>query len=188
MLDAALESVTRLYAALRDSDFFAESITAVFACTDRTLVSARKRTHPCTQKIVLCSVILSGSEMPARMKDELSDDPSATRTRAPQRRFPRYRFDVRMQVTVFREGVMTELWGRTNEVGLDGIGATLTGELKAGEVVSLEFPIPLRPLAMKVRALVRYGEGLRYGFEFLIVTGEQKESMRRLCEMLANAS
>ena len=118
----------------------------------------------------------------------MSDDPSATKTHVRQRRFPRYRFDVRMQVAVFREGVTIELWGRTNEVGLDGIGATLTGELKPGEVVSLEFPIPLAPLVMKVRAIVRYSEGLRCGFEFLIVTGEQKETMRRLCEMLANAS
>jgi len=118
----------------------------------------------------------------------LSDQPSATKNYDRKRRFPRYRFDVRMQVAVFREGVRIELWGRTNELGLDGIGATLTGELKQGEVVALEFPIPLRPLVMRVRAIVRYCEGLRYGFEFLIVTDEQKESMRRVCETLANAS
>ena len=93
-----------------------------------------------------------------------------------------------MQVGVFREGMTIEFWGRTNEVGMDGIGATLTGELKPGEVVFLEFPIPLPPLVMKVRAIVRYNEGLRCGFEFLIVTDEQKVTMRRLCEMLANAS
>lgn len=60
------------------------------------------------------------------------------------RRFKRYRYDVRMQASVFREGANNELWGRTSEVGLDGIGATLTGELKTGEVVSLEFPSRLR--------------------------------------------
>jgi len=126
--------------------------------------------------------------MRASKEDELSDQPSATKNYDRKRRFPRYRFDVRMQVAVFREGVRIELWGRTNELGLDGIGATLTGELKQGEVVALEFPIPLRPLVMRVRAIVRYCEGLRYGFEFLIVTDEQKESMRRVCETLANAS
>ena len=126
--------------------------------------------------------------MRASKDDELSDQPSATRNHGRQRRFPRYRFDARMQVVVFRDGVATELWGRANELGLDGIGATLTGELKTGEVVALEFPIPLRPLVMKVRAIVRYCEGLRCGLEFLIVTDDQKETMRRLCEMLANAS
>ena len=93
-----------------------------------------------------------------------------------------------MQVTVFREGVTSELWGRTNEVGLDGVGATLTGELKAGEVVALEFPIPLAPRVIKVRAVVRYSQGLRCGFEFLIVTNDQKETLGRVCESLANSS
>ena len=93
-----------------------------------------------------------------------------------------------MQVTVFREGVTSELWGRTNEVGLDGVGATLTGELKAGEVVALEFPIPLAPRVIKVRAVVRYSQGLRCGFEFLIVTDDQKETLRQVCESLANSS
>ena len=132
--------------------------------------------------------MLSGSEVRARMKDRLNDDPSAKEAHVRQRRFPRYRFDARMQVAVFREGTTIELWGRTSEVGMDGIGGTLTGELKAGEVVVLEFPVPLAPPSMKLRAIVRYSEGLRCGFEFLIVTDDQKETMRRLCEILATAS
>jgi hypothetical protein len=72
-------------------------------------------------------------------------------------------------------------------LGQDGIGATLSAELQAGEVVSLEFPIPLPPHLMKVRAVVRYSEGLRCGFEFLVVTDEQKMLLRQLCVVLANA-
>lgn len=103
------------------------------------------------------------------------------------RRFPRWRLDVRIQVSVFREGVTTLLWGRTNELGADGVGATLSGELAVGEVVSMEFPIPIAPFLMRVRAIVRYNHGLRCGFEFLVVTGEQKETLRRTCEVLANS-
>jgi len=104
------------------------------------------------------------------------------------RRYERYRFDARMQVSVFRDGETSEFWGRTNEIAIDGIGATLTRELRAGEVVSLEFPIPIVPRIMKVRAIVRYSEGLRCGFEFLVVTAQQRETMRQLCEALASAS
>lgn len=104
------------------------------------------------------------------------------------RRFPRYRLDTRLQVSVFREGVTTSLWGRTNELGEDGLGATLSGELQTGEVVSIEFPIPVVPYVMKLRAIVRYGQGLRCGFEFLVVTDEQRETLRRVCEVLASAS
>ena len=104
-----------------------------------------------------------------------------------RRRFSRWRFDVRIQVSVFREGVTTLLWGRTNELGADGIGATLSGELAAGEVVGMEFPIPVAPNVIKVRAIVRYTEGLRCGFEFLVVTSTQKDTLRRTCEVLANS-
>ncbi|MBI1740226.1 MAG: PilZ domain-containing protein [Acidobacteriales bacterium] len=104
------------------------------------------------------------------------------------RRFPRHRLDARIQMSVFREGVTTAFWGRTSELGQDGVGATLSGELKVGEVVSMELPIPVTPYFLKVRAIVRYSEGLRCGFEFLIVTDEQRETLRRVCEMLATAS
>lgn len=113
-------------------------------------------------------------------------EPKAEPTK--KRRFERYRYDVRMEVTVFREGETTRLWGRTNELGQDGVGATVTGELKSGEVVSVEFPIPIAPLMMKLRAIVRYSDGLRCGFEFLVVTAQQRETMRKLCESLAMAS
>ncbi|MGD0508164.1 MAG: PilZ domain-containing protein [Terriglobales bacterium] len=120
---------------------------------------------------------------------ELSDDaPPTTRTSRQMRRFSRYRFDVRIQVSVFREGQTATCWGRTSELSLDGIGATLSGEFQTGEVVSMEFPIPLAPHVMKVRAVVRYSEGLRCGFEFLIVPEEQRLLLRQVCVVLANAS
>jgi len=119
----------------------------------------------------------------------LSDHkPSAAKTQRVQRRFSRIRFDARIQVSVFREGVTTNCWGRTSELSLDGIGATLSGELRVGEVVSLEFPIPLPPHVIKVRAVVRYSDGLRCGLQFLIVTDEQRLLLREVCVVLANAS
>ena len=102
------------------------------------------------------------------------------------RRFPRYRLDTRIQMSVFRDGTTVAFWGRTSEVGQDGVGATLSGELNVGEVVSMEFPIPVTPHFLKVRAIVRYSAGLRCGFEFLIVTEEQRETLRRVCEVLAS--
>jgi len=122
------------------------------------------------------------------MENGLKNHGPTSQAFAEPRRFSRYRYDVRVQASVFREGVTTELWGRTSEIAMDGAGATLSGELKVGEVVSLQFPIPLQPLVMKVRAIVRYSQGLRCGFEFLVVTEEQKEMMRRFCEELAKAS
>jgi hypothetical protein len=116
------------------------------------------------------------------------DSQAAAKAQKRSRRFSRHPFDARIQVSVFREGKTATYWGRANELGLDGIGATLNGELQAGEVVSLEFPIPLPPHVMKVRAAVCYSEGLRCGFEFLVVTGEQRLTLRQVCVVLANIS
>jgi hypothetical protein len=104
------------------------------------------------------------------------------------RRYVRYRFDVRIHVSVFREGRTVACWGRTSELGQDGLGATLSGCLQNDEVVTLEFPIPIEPHRMRLRAVVRYSDGLRCGFEFLVLTQEQKNRMHHLCVILANAS
>ncbi len=114
--------------------------------------------------------------------------PAAVKPNARLRRFFRHRFDARIQVSVFREGRTTTFWGRTSELGQDGLGATLSGELHADEVVSLEFPIPLPPHIMKMRASVRYNDGLRCGLEFLVMSSEQRLILRQVCVVLANIS
>jgi hypothetical protein len=103
-----------------------------------------------------------------------------------KRRYPRYPVDLRVDVSVFREGRNLSLWGRSTELSEDGIGATLTVELTPGEVVWIElaFPAPERPL--KIRALVRYRDGLRHGLEFLARSSEQRDALRRMCDRLAS--
>ena len=71
---------------------------------------------------------------------------------------------------MFQAGEFRTCWGRSTEMGQDGIGATLTGSLEPGEIVTLDIPLPLAPYPIKVRAIVRYRQGLRYGFEFLTLT------------------
>src|SRR5882724_2739529 len=101
------------------------------------------------------------------------------------RRFPRFNLDVRMQVKMFQGGEFRTCWGRSTELGQDGIGGTLTGDLESGEIVTLEIPLPLSPYPLKVRAIVRYRQGLHYGFEFLTLNESQRDTIRRVCQMLA---
>ena len=101
------------------------------------------------------------------------------------RRFPRFTIDVRLQVKMFQAGEFRTCWGRSTEMGQDGIGATLTGSLEQGEIVTLEIPLPLSPYPIKVRAIVRYRQGLRYGFEFLTLNNQQRDTIVRVCEFLA---
>ncbi|HET7891692.1 MAG TPA: PilZ domain-containing protein [Candidatus Sulfotelmatobacter sp.] len=101
------------------------------------------------------------------------------------RRFPRFTIDMRLQVKMFQAGEFRTCWGRSTEMGQDGIGATLTGNLETGEIVTLDIPLPLSPYPIKVRAIVRYRQGLRYGFEFLTLNDGQRDTIRRVCEYLA---
>jgi hypothetical protein len=102
------------------------------------------------------------------------------------RRFPRFVLDVRLQVKMFQAGEFRTCWGRSTEMGQDGIGATLTGSLENGEIVTLEIPLPLAPYPIKVRAIVRYRQGLRYGFEFLTLNDGQRDTIQRVCQFLAS--
>jgi PilZ domain len=119
--------------------------------------------------------------------------PGKKRTPAPLapayvRRYPRFAIDARLQVRMFQGGEFRTCWGRSTELGQDGIGATLTGELETGEIVSLDIPLPLSPYPLRVRAIVRYRQGLRYGFEFLTLSEAQRETIRRVCQMLATGA
>jgi hypothetical protein len=119
--------------------------------------------------------------------------PGKKRTAAPPapayvRRYPRFSIDARLQVRMFQGGEFRTCWGRSTELGQDGIGATLTGELETGEIVSLDIPLPLSPYPLRVRAIVRYRQGLRYGFEFLTLSEAQRETIRRVCQMLATGA
>ena len=104
------------------------------------------------------------------------------------RRYPRFPIDVRLQVKMFQDGEFRSCWGRSVEMGQDGIGATLTGTLETGEIVTLEIPLPLTPYPIKVRAIVRYCQGLRYGFEFLTLNDPQRDTIKRVCQYLATKS
>jgi PilZ domain len=103
------------------------------------------------------------------------------------RRYPRYPADMRISLQVFRPSGTVSLWGRSTEVGEDGIGGTLSGEVEPGEVVSMELSLPASH-PIKLRALARYRSGLRHGFEFLALTSQQKEILHRVCEMLSSAT
>ena len=114
-----------------------------------------------------------------------STSPSAPPKQNFTRRFPRFVIDVRLQVKMFQSGEFRTCWGRSTEMGQDGIGATLTGSLEPGEIVTLEIPLPLTPYPIKVRAIVRYRQGLRYGFEFLTLNDNQRDTIKRVCQYLA---
>jgi len=125
------------------------------------------------------------SEADGKRKSQPLAKNATTADPSKQRRFPRFPLDIRVSARVFRRDEAIELWGRSIEFGQDGIGVTLTGELQAGEVATLELSLPGNSAPLKLRGLVRYRDGLRHGFEFLARDEMQRDLIRRTCEFLS---
>ena len=87
---------------------------------------------------IRCTETSSRSLAAGRKKPRHEPQPDPKSDSRTSRRFPRHPLDVRVSVHVFRSGENISFWGRSSELGEDGIGATLTGELEPGEVVSMD--------------------------------------------------
>jgi hypothetical protein len=125
--------------------------------------------------------------MRMKLSAKKHDSPGRIPLRKPgieSRRYPRLAIDVRIKVRMFQSTEFRSCWGRSTELGRDGIGATLTADLQVGEIVTMEIPLPLSTRPLEIRAIVRYCHGLSYGFEFLTLTEIQHETIGRVCEIL----
>lgn len=77
--------------------------------------------------------------------------------------------------------------GRCFEIAEAGLGAVISSELAAGEMVTLEFSIPDIPEVFAMRAVVRHRMGFLHGFEFIGLPTEVRESIRNFCQKLQPA-
>ena len=97
-----------------------------------------------------------------------------------KRRYPRYRVDLPIRVTVLQESGYHEVRGRCGDIGLGGVGTVLSEEVPKGEVVDVQ--ITLRGGDMlAVRAIVRFRKGLLHGLEFLTLSPEQRSTVESMC-------
>jgi hypothetical protein len=95
------------------------------------------------------------------------------------RRFPRQKLETRLSVTSSRNQVGR---GWCNDVSPGGLGATAALRLEAGEEVVLEFTVPTWEEVLTLRAIVRFVNGFRYGFEFLSLSAQQRQAITTYCE------
>ena len=59
------------------------------------------------------------------------------------------------------------------------MGMLLAAELSMGDVAALSLCFPELDSPLELRAVVRYRHGYQYGFEFLSLTDEQKEMLKK---------
>jgi hypothetical protein len=95
------------------------------------------------------------------------------------RRHPRFKIEVGIEVFPRNLPVVR---GHTADISESGVSAILQAEVPIGEVVRLEFDLPLG--SVEVAAMVRQRSAFRYGFQFLEASTAQ-ETIGRTCRQLA---
>ena len=104
-----------------------------------------------------------------------------------RRRYPRYRSNFPVAVTLFTEAEYRRLDAHCKDLSEAGIGVLLAAELNSGEVVSLDFCLPGLPTPWGVRGVLRHRRGYHYGFEFLSLSHEQSEILKNHIRTLERA-
>lgn len=102
------------------------------------------------------------------------------------RAFPRFQLNVKVTVTATHASGTQVFTGKMTDIGLGGLGANIEPPLLARERVWLEFILPMASEPLKVLAKVMHIEAAHHGFQFLNLTPEQRELIRRACESLPN--
>jgi hypothetical protein len=95
-----------------------------------------------------------------------------------QRHEPRFKIEVDIMVTSHTSG---KLKGHTVDISESGLSAMLSIEVPLGEVVELNFTLPLGTVA--IYAMVRQKSAFRYGFQF-VASNCVWEVIRPTCRQL----
>jgi hypothetical protein len=100
------------------------------------------------------------------------------------RRYARYRTEIPIVVKVLGKEGFIRVHGRCFEIAEAGLGAVITDELAAGEMVTLEFSIPDVPEVFVIRSVVRHRMGFLHGFEFIGALPKEIELIQGFCRTL----
>ena len=95
------------------------------------------------------------------------------------RRHPRFKIEVDIKINSKTCGTLK---GHTVDISESGISAMLRIEVPLGEVVELDFYLPLGPI--KIYAVVRQRNAFRYGFQF-VESSAAHEIVQSTCRQLA---
>jgi hypothetical protein len=92
--------------------------------------------------------------------------------------------DIRLKVMMQRGG-RNFTFGQGSDVSEGGMAAYIPAELEVGELVSVEVTLPYSKETVVLRAEVRNKNGFRYGLEYMLISEEHKELLRRSLHTLA---
>lgn len=104
-----------------------------------------------------------------------------------KRRHRRYLLSTHLMASPDAEEPSAE-HSRALDISESGVGGLFHENWPVGSRVRLEVSLPVDEPPLKVGAIVRHHTGVRYGFEFIDVSHEQRRTIQRACEALAKGS
>jgi hypothetical protein len=102
-----------------------------------------------------------------------------------QRRWKRFRVDLRIKITTTRNGQRAFSFGQGSDVSEGGMAAYIPAELELGEMVDLEIKLPYSKDPIVVKSAVRNRNGFRYGLEIVLMDETDREQLRKSLKALS---
>ncbi len=101
-----------------------------------------------------------------------------------RRIFPRFQLDVEVTIIVTHNGKEQSFRARSMDISESGMGVTSAASLMPGQMVNVQFCLPLSREPLRFQAQVRRVEGVRYGLEILTMSAKQRAAMERFVSTL----
>jgi hypothetical protein len=104
---------------------------------------------------------------------------------AVERRWPRYRVELRLKVFLPRSEGRGFTFAQGSDVSEGGMAAYIPAEIEVGEIVGIEAALPYSKQEIALRAQVRNKNGFRYGLEYVLISEDHREQLRKSLKALA---
>ena len=105
-----------------------------------------------------------------------------------KRRHRRYLLSTHLIAAPDTEERPTSEHSRALDISESGVGGLFHESWPVGSRVRLEVSLPIEQAPLKLGAVVRHHTGVRYGFEFIDLSLEQRRTLQRACEALSKGS
>jgi hypothetical protein len=104
---------------------------------------------------------------------------------AVERRWPRYKVELRLKVFLARQDGRNFTFGQGSDVSEGGMAAYIPAEIEVGEIVGIEVKLPYSKQEIAMRAQVRNKNGFRYGLEYMLISDDHREALKKSLSALA---
>jgi hypothetical protein len=118
--------------------------------------------------------------------DEFMDDGFTEKQHEEDRRFRRYRVDIRLRLITGPANNHRTIFARGSNISEGGLRVFVPADLVLGELVTLELMLPYSEQKIVIRGFLRNREVFSYGVEYAAsTTAAEREQISRACKALA---